>query len=54
MGNGLFSRVKGWASQPFNESGDWLDWSLFTVLILTVAFAWSRVLVTVTRDIEKA
>jgi hypothetical protein len=32
-----------WA-RPFNEDGDVIDWALLTVLIVTIAFLWTRVL----------
>ena len=44
MNAGLTTRVRGWLSQPFNEQGGILDWVLFTVLVVTVSFAWTRVL----------
>lgn len=35
-----------WA-RPFNEDGDIVDWALLTILIVTVAFLWTRVLRTI-------
>lgn len=47
---GIITRLNSLASQPFNEQGDLIQWVLFTILIATVAFAWTRILSHITES----
>jgi hypothetical protein len=44
QGSGLISRLTAWAAQPFSEQMDIWNWVLLTMLVVTVSFAWSRVM----------
>ena len=41
---GYISRMTNWAQHPFSTQMDLWGWVLFTVLIITIAYLWSRVL----------
>jgi len=45
---GAISKLNAWGSRPFREDMDWLNWVLFLVFAVSVAFLWSRVLGNIT------
>lgn len=47
-GFGMFDRVSGWASHPFSPEMDATHWILLTVLIVSVAIFWTRILKNIT------
>lgn len=44
QGKGLVSRLMAFIKQPFQSEMDLGQWVLFTILIVTVAVLWCRVL----------
>lgn len=44
MSGGLITRLTDFLAKPFNTDGDVTDWVLFTILIVSVAVLWCRVL----------
>ena len=43
----MYSSIMSWVKQPFSEQQDLLHWALFTILIVTIVVAWTRVLATI-------
>lgn len=41
---GLVTRLRTWALHPFSEQMDLINWIGFTVVIVTTAYLWTRVL----------
>lgn len=37
-------RLQGWLKHPFSQEMDAIDYALFTIFIVTVAFLWAKVL----------
>lgn len=46
--NGLMTDAKEWLMHPVNSDMDILDVVLTTILVVTVAFLWTRVLAQIT------
>lgn len=44
MGTGVISRIKSFIAQPFTQQMDLTNWILFLIVIITIAFLWTRVL----------
>lgn len=42
--DGLYKRVRGWATAPFSKELDFISFVLFTVLAVSVSYMWTRVL----------
>lgn len=40
----IVGQLKGWLTSPFTRAMDPLDYALCVVLVLTIAYMWSRVL----------
>lgn len=42
--NAFLERLQMWLEKPFKAEGDWLDWVLWTILIVTAAILWRDLL----------
>ncbi len=41
---GVVARLQKWVASPITEDMDFVDVILTTVLVVTIAFAWTRIL----------
>ncbi len=45
---GVLTQVKDWAKHPFDNDMNLIDVTLTTLLVVTVAFLWTRILAQIT------
>jgi len=46
--SGVVTNVFGWLKQPFQSSGNALNWVLFVGLLVIAAWFWNHVLMSIT------